>query len=113
MFGEDDVRKVLGHEEEHGDEEEHGPDMPEHLIEKAEAVLDVLDPYGSPGPEKEPDEDETPLQRQQRLIDRRANQERRRAKAELLAEVLHDFWEACEEMPHEEAGEREERAGEE
>ena len=105
MFDNVDVKKLLHGDAEEEEEIEQEEAEPESLIGKAEAVLDVLDPYGSPGPEREPEGEETPIQRQQRLIDRRANLERRRAKAELLAEALQDFFMACEKEPHEEAGE--------
>lgn len=77
-------------------EPEESDKSPSDLVTAAEDVLDVIDPYGAPGPEGEAPKDETPLQKQQREIDRRANMERRRAKAELLAKVLKAFFDLAD-----------------
>ncbi len=86
------VDKVAPEEEEKQD----GGDLSEALLTAAEDVLDVIDPYGSGPSEPEPRADETPLQKQQREIDRRASEERRRAKAEILGRTLKAFFDLCE-----------------
>lgn len=72
--------------------EERAPEMPEELISAAEDIMDVLD-GGAYAPS--PSEADSRVQRE-------SKEAARRAKANVLAEVLHNFFMMCDSGPHEE-----------
>lgn len=78
------------------DEDDLGPG--DGLDDLARDVLAVLDPYGAPS-EAEPREDETEMERKQREISRRADEERHQLKVRLLAQSLKAFCQKCCAMP--------------
>lgn len=69
----------------------------ERLLAAVEGLLDVLEPWGSPGP-PEARRGESEIERQQREIDRKASVERRRLRVRALSEAMHEVMAA---MDHE------------